>query len=482
MLNLLIFITLLTQSPADTSGLSLSQYHPRAQVVEVTHEQLGEKLPPWTGIPFAGLLITIAILPLVAPKFWHHNYPIISLTWALILAVPFLVIYRGAAFHEILHTILNEYIPFIILLSALYVVAGGIYLKGTIIGTPRVNVTILGIGTLLASVIGTTGAAMVVIRPFLRANRYRKNRTFMVAFFIFLVANIGGSLTPLGDPPLFLGFLQGVPFFWTLKLFPEFVFVAGSLLVIYYFLDKRHFVREEFDFSKVKKEPLKLDGWYNLFFMLGVLGFVFLSGIVNLGEVSVFGVELGIQDIVRDIALLMIAALSYIVTPRSVHEENEFTWEPIKEVAYLFAGIFTTMIPVLAMLRAGEHGPASAVIKILEKPSDFFWITGGLTSFLDNAPTYLTFLNTAIGKFYPGVHTVAGVKALLFEHEIYLKAISTGAVFFGSMTYIGNAPNFMVRSIAEKSGTPMPGFFGYIVKYSVVFLLPIFFLVSVIFF
>ncbi len=480
MLKLLVFTILVTQSPAEKS-LSIGRYQIPG-MSEVVHEDLGQRLPPWSGIPFAGLLLSIAILPLVAPEFWHRNYPVVSLVWALILAVPFVIAYKGAAIHEILHTYLNEYIPFIILLSALYIVAGGIYLKGTIIGTPKVNVAFLGVGTILASIIGTTGAAMVVLRPFLRANMYRKNRTFMVAFFIFLVANIGGALTPLGDPPLFLGFLHGVPFFWTLKLIPEFLLTAGLLLLIYYFLDRRHFVREEFDFTRVKREPLRLEGWYNIFGMAGILLFVLLSGVVDLGEVEILGVRAGVHDIVRDVGLIVIAAVSYIITPRIVHEENEFTWEPIKEVAYLFAGIFMTMIPVLAILRAGEHGSAAFIIRFVEKPADFFWVTGGLTSFLDNAPTYLTFLNTAIGKFYPGVHTAAGVKALLLDHELYLKAISMGAVFFGSMTYIGNAPNFMVRSIAEKSGTPMPGFFGYIFKYSLVFLLPVFILVSVIFF
>jgi Na+/H+ antiporter NhaD/arsenite permease-like protein len=446
---------------------------------------LGEILPLWSCIPFACMLLSIALFPLLAPHFWHHHFGKISAFWAASLSIPFLIAFKGVAVHEILHIVLADYVPFIILLWALFTVSGGIVLKGTLRGTPIVNTVMILIGTVLASWMGTTGAAMLLIRPFLKANDYRKNRTFMVVFFIFLVANVGGSLTPLGDPPLFLGFLHGVSFFWTMKIAPHMLVCAGILLVIYYFLDSYHYKKEGLTSAPAEegvKEPLRLEGTYNFIFLAGVVVAVLMSGIVDWGEINTFGIHRATQDWARDGFLILMGILSLIATSKELREYNEFSWFPIVEVAYLFIGIFITMIPCLLILKAGLQGELGFLIAAVKEPMHYFWVTGTLSGFLDNAPTYLTFFNTALGAFYPGMSEAQAVPLLMTESSIYLKAISAGAVFFGSFSYIGNAPNFMVRSIAEESGTPMPSFFGYILKYSFVFLLPTFVIVTLIFF
>jgi Na+/H+ antiporter NhaD/arsenite permease-like protein len=330
---------------------------------------------------------------------------------------------------------------------------------------------------------GTTGAAMLLIRPFLRANNYRKNRTFMVVFFIFLVANIGGALTPLGDPPLFLGFLHGVSFFWTFKILPHMLLAVVLLLIVYYFLDTYHFKKENARPPEAKQgERLKLEGTHNFLFLFGVVGCVLMSGIVDWGDINTFGVHRAVQDWVRDGLLIVMGVLSLVTTSVDLREDNDFTWFPIIEVAYLFIGIFITMIPCLLILKAGDQGALKVLITSVKEPAHYFWVTGGLSSFLDNAPTYLTFFNTVLGSFYAGMPESASVPLLMTENAIYLKAISAGAVFFGACSYIGNAPNFMVRSISEEAGTPMPSFFGYIIKYSLIYLVPIFVVVTLIFF
>ncbi len=448
------------------------------------HANLGEFLPLWSCIPFAGILLSIALFPLILPDFWHHHFGKISAFWAATLGIPFLIAFKGAALYEILHIILADYVPFIILLWSLYTVSGGILLRGTLRGTPIVNVIILIIGTLLASWMGTTGAAMLLIRPFLRANNYRKNRTFMVVFFIFLVANVGGSLTPLGDPPLFLGFLHGVSFFWTFKILPHMLMVAIILLVIYFILDTYYYRKEGVSAPEEEgvKEPLKLEGTYNFIFLAGIVGSVLMSGIVDWGEVTTLGIHRAVQDWVRDGLLVVMGILSLVATPIRIRDDNDFTWFPIIEVGYLFIGIFITMIPCLLILKAGSQGALAFLTNGVTQPLHYFWVTGGLSSFLDNAPTYLTFFNSALGAFYPGMSEAQAVPLLMTENAIYLKAISAGAVFFGACSYIGNAPNFMVRSISEEAGTPMPSFFGYILKYSLVFLIPVFVIVTFVFF
>lgn len=449
------------------------------------HINLGEILSLYSTIPFIGILLSIALFPLFAPEFWHHNFGKVSAFWAIVIALPLLIIYKGAALHSFLHIILTDYIPFIILLWGLFTVSGGILLKGSLRGTPIVNTIMIIIGTILASWMGTTGAAMLLIRPFLRANKYRKNRAFMVVFFIFLVANIGGSLTPVGDPPLFLGFLHGVPFFWTFHILPHMLFAALVLLAVYFVLDTYYYRKEGFNKSQIEdgeKEPIRLVGSYNFIFLAGIVGAVIFSGLVDWGEVNTLGIHRSIQGWTSDGIIVLMGILSLVFTPTQVREDNEFTWFPIQEVAYLFAGIFITMTPCLLLLLAGTKGALGFIVGAVKEPYHYFWVTGTLSSFLDNAPTYLTFFTTAVGKFYTGMPEPIAVSKLIAENPIYLMAISAGAVFFGANTYIGNAPNFMVRSIAEEAGTPMPSFFGYMLKYSIVFLIPVFILVSFIFF
>lgn len=447
-------------------------------------EELGASLPLWSALPFAGMLLSIAIFPLVAPEFWHHHFPKVSLFWALLFAVPFLVAHGQVAVHEILHIYVVDYIPFIILLWALFTVSGGILIRGSFTGTPWLNGILLLIGTLIASWIGTTGAAMVLIRPLLRANARRRYRVHTIVFFIFLVANIGGSLTPLGDPPLFLGFLHGVPFFWTFRLFKETVLVAGILLALYLVVDTVLWRRETEAARRPPEgdhQPLRIEGLHNLLFLGGILGGVLLSGTWHPGEVNVLGIHQGIQNLIRDGLLVGMGLLALATTRRQIREDNGFSWFPIQEVAYLFAGIFMTIVPALAILRAGENGALAWLIRASREPHHYFWFTGILSSFLDNAPTYLTFLNSALGRYFAGMPEREAVAALIAEKELYLAAISLGAVYMGANTYIGNAPNFMVKSIAEEAGVEMPSFFGYMVRYSIPILIPVFVLVTVLF-
>jgi Na+/H+ antiporter NhaD/arsenite permease-like protein len=475
------------------------------------HGGLGAELPIWSVIPFIGILLSIAIFPIVAPKFWHHHYGKVSLFWALLFGVPFFLSYGTDAFHETLHIYLLEYIPFIILLWSLFTISGGLLVKGAPAGTPMANFILLLIGTAFASWIGTTGASMVLIRPLIRMNKFRKSKLHLVLFFIFLVSNIGGSLTPLGDPPLFLGFLNHVPFFWTFRLFKEMGFAAGILLALFYLVDyymfhkegwhkklqiKSHYVRvpledvelvmeEEVtikDSQKPVRQKLKMEvlGLINILFLLGVVGGVLFSGFAHWGFVNILGIHVEITSLMRDGFLILMGLLSLKFTSGDIRKGNEFSWFPIVEVAKLFAGIFMTMIPALAMLRAGLEGHLNFIIEAVKEPWHYFWVTGALSSFLDNAPTYLTFLNTALGQFYPGGIPYDTVPYLIAEHELHLVAISIGAVFFGAMTYIGNAPNFMVRSIAEETKISMPSFFGYML-YSVPILGLIFALVDIVF-
>lgn len=450
---------------------------------------LGEVLPLWSAIPFAGILLSIALFPLIAPHFWHHHFPKISAAWALLFAVPFIYVYGGHAWHEIFHIYLLDYIPFIILLWGLFTISGGILVKGSLKGTPAVNLIMILIGTLLASWIGTTGAAMVMIRPLIRANAHRKYKVHLIVFFIFLVANVGGALTPLGDPPLFLGFLHGVSFFWTLHLIPEMLTVAGILLVILFLLDSFYYRKETIVVdANETTEPLKVEGAFNFIFLLGVIIGVIFSGMVHIGHFELLGVHMAIQNVIRDFWIVLMGLLSLKFTTKEIREGNEFGWFPILEVAYLFAGIFMTIIPALAILKAGEHGALAALIEAVKEPWHYFWATGALSSFLDNAPTYLTFFNSALGKLglseehIRAAFAAGDIVTKYPEFISYLKAISIGAVFMGANTYIGNAPNFMVKSIAEESGITMPSFFGYMIKYSIPFLVTTFIVVTFIFF
>ncbi|MEQ1614616.1 MAG: sodium:proton antiporter [Hyphomicrobiaceae bacterium] len=432
-------------------------------------------------LPFAGILLSIAVLPLWAPSFWHHHFGKVALGWGLAVVIPFLLQFGAqSATTELLHTLLLEYIPFIILILALFTVASGIFIKGNIHGSPVTNTTMLAIGTVLASFVGTTGASILMVRPMIRANDDRPYNAHVFIFFIFLVSNVGGALTPLGDPPLFLGFLQGVDFFWTLAaLWQPTLLVALILLGLFFVCDTYHYKKE----GRTKPDPtpddrVRLEGTVN-FALLGLLiAIVLWSGIAKpFGVVKISGVEVEYKGMVRDFGLLAIAGLSLLLTQKSVRAANDFNWGPVLEVAKLFAAIFITIIPVIAMLRAGKAGAMSGIIDMVTlpngKPNDamYFWLTGGLSSFLDNAPTYLVFFNAAGGD--PA--TLMGPLART------LAAISLGAVFMGANSYIGNAPNFMVKSIAESGGVKMPSFFGYML-WSVAILIPCFLLVTLIWF
>ncbi len=410
--------------------------------------------------------------------------------WALLFAVPFLVFFRGEALYEILHIYALDYIPFIILLWGLFAVSGGILIKGSMKGSPGVNTLILLIGTLLASVIGTTGASMLLIRPLIRSNAGRRRVVHTIVFFIFLVSNIGGSLTPIGDPPLFLGFLHGVPFFWTLKLFPMMAFCVVIILAVYFILDTMYYRKESIIPEAGEKQPLGLSGSVNFIFLGGIIGAVLFSGIAKLGEIEIAGLHIYTASLIRDSAIIAMGLLSIKATGKAIREANGFNWHPIREVAYLFAGIFMTIIPVLAILKAGEKGALAFLIKNLQQPIHYFWVVGPLSSFLDNAPTYLTYFNSALGRFFPGTPESVAVPVLVsetlvpgmkFTYSEFLIAISAGSVFMGANTYIGNAPNFMVKAIAEEAGLPMPSFFGFMIKYSIPILIPIFIAVSLLF-
>lgn len=450
-------------------------------------------LPIWSIIPFVGMLLSIAIMPLVIGEWYEKHQLLVAGGWALLFLVPFAIGYgMHITAEELSETIVGDYIPFIVLLLGLFTVAGGIHVRGTIVGTTRNNVIILLIGTAIASWVGTTGAAMLLIRPLIRANLWRKHKAHIVIFFIFLVANIGGCLTPLGDPPLFLGYLRGVPFFWTLQhIWPLLLLNVALLIGIFVAVD-RYFIKKEgpegldalrLEDSADEKLPIGIDGAHNFIFLAMIIVAVILNGSIpqmdmfidaTTGKtygIDIFGTHVGIDYVVQIGLILFAMLLSLVTTPKKVRESNKFEWAPIAEVAKLFIGIFITMIPALILLRA--NGSSLGI----DSPLKFFWATGMLSSFLDNSPTYVVFLTTAgsLGAV-EGVATTVGTVAVT-----QLLAISAGAVFMGANTYIGNAPNFMVKNIAESSRIKMPSFFGYM-GWSFAILIPVFIVDTVLFF
>lgn len=443
----------------------------------------GSQLSPLWGVPFAGILLSIALMPLLVPIFWHHHFGKVTAAWSLAFLLPFAYAFGPAvAGANFVHALLAEYLPFILLLTALFTVAGGIFIRGNLHGSPGLNTAILAIGAVLASVMGTTGASMLMIRPLIRANDNRQHKAHVVVFFIFIVSNAGGSLTPLGDPPLFLGFLKGVDFFWTVShIFPETLFLIGTLLALFYGLDLWYYHRRE-EVLPVDPTPdskrIGFDGAAN-FWLLGMIAaLVLLSGIWKSATVfNVFGTEVGLPGLVRDLGLIAVTLISLRLTPSQVHKGNQFSWGPMQEVGKLFAGIFLTIIPVIAMLKAGVNGPFSAIVSAVTRPDGtpdpamYFWASGALSSFLDNAPTYLVFFNTAGGDPQVLMNALAPT----------LAAISAGAVFMGANTYIGNAPNLMVKAIAEDRGVKMPSFFGYM-AWSGAVLVPLFIIMTFIWF
>jgi Na+/H+ antiporter NhaD/arsenite permease-like protein len=431
-------------------------------------------------------LLAIAILPLAAAHWWEHNRnkAIVAAAFALPVAL-YLVLAHGATGGHVLLEKLHEYTSFIVLLLSLFVITGGVYVRGSLSGTPIVNTAILGLGAGLASFIGTTGASVLLIRPLLRANQPRERKVHVVVFFIFIVSNCGGLLTPLGDPPLFLGYLKGVPFEWTFGLWKEWLLVNGALLVIFNVWDQIVLSREELrrpgsQLEEVQRhEPLSISGGLNFVFLLGIVAVIYASGAgyFHGGEPWPFGVQEG--------AMLALAAGAWFTTDVGNRTANRFSWAPIVEVAVLFAGIFVTMAPALLILNAWGQGHRDVLGAEfgLRAPWEFFWGAGTLSSFLDNAPTYLTFAATACGL--EGVpiegRYLAEFLARGEEAAALLAAISCGAVFMGANTYIGNGPNFMVKAIAEENGVKMPSFFGYML-YSIAILLPLFAVVTVAFF
>ena len=436
------------------------------------------EIPFWILLPFVAMLLCIAIAPLVAEEKWEKNLNkfAVSMVLGSVVAIWMVANNNGENefTHKLVHQMVFDYVPFILLLTALFVVTGGIHVKGDIQATPKVNTLILAIGFVLASLMGTTGAAMLLIRPLLATNSQRKYTTHTVLFFIALVANTGGLLTPLGDPPLFLLYLRGAEFTWFLSLLPIWAFVGISLLVIYYLLDTYYYTKREalehLMHDAREQEPIRIDGNINFLWLACVVASVMF---INSGYIPAMGEEHApiYIKLLREIVLVAIIFLSLYTTKKQVRQDNHYSWAPIIEVAVLFVGIFATMTPALIYLNA------NAADLGLTKPWQFYYSAGTLSSFLDNAPTAVAFHSVATGlPIAEGVPMVAGVQ------EVLLKAIATASVFFGAMTYIGNGPNFMVKAIAEESGLRMPSFFGYMFKFSLVVLLPLYIIVQLIFF
>jgi Na+/H+ antiporter NhaD/arsenite permease-like protein len=454
----------------------------------ISEGSIGQSLPLWTVAPFALLLLGIALLPLVAGPWWEHNRnkALIATALSLPIAAYQVIQFGEVGVSELQHKVL-EYVSFITLLGSLFVITGGVYVGGSLSGTPLLNTVLLAFGGLIASLVGTTGASVLLIRPLLRANAPRRRKVHIVVFFIFVVSNCGGLLTPLGDPPLFLGYLKGVPFGWTLQLWPEWLLVNGALLLVFNLWDQQVFAREERErpgsqLEEVQRHvPLSIEGAANFLFLLGIVGVIFCSGsgLGNGGQAWPFGIQ--------EAAMLLLAALAWRTTRPENRVRNRFTWAPVVEVAVLFAGIFVTMTPALLILNSWGQGQREVLgmAFTMRDPAEFFWATGLLSSFLDNAPTYLTFASTACG--IEGIGLQGRYLAELLEHSrdglgpALLEAISCGAVFMGANTYIGNGPNFMVKAIAEEGGVRMPSFFGYM-AYSGLILLPIFGIVTLAFY
>ena len=468
--------------------LLFSPLHVFAAESGLSDTALGNTLPIWSCIPFAGMLLSIAIFPLIKEEWWEKHKPWVVAFWSLLFLIPFAIAFgRHVALEHLIEVTLGDYLTFIVLLFGLFCVAGNISLQGDLAGNPKVNVVLLLIGTLLSSWIGTTGASMLLVRPMIKMNSWRKNKSHIMVFFIFLISNMGGCLTPIGDPPHLMGFMRGVPFFWSMHLFPILIFNMVIMLTVFYFLDRRAYRRDiaigmRPDISKPKTE-FKVNGLHNIIFMVMIVAAVILSGTLptlpafqdasgNVLGIHIFGeVQLSYPSLIEIAIILLSALLSFKTTKSEVRTKNHFTWGAIEEVAVLFIGIFITMQPALMILKAkgAELG--------LTNPLEMFWATGALSSFLDNTPTYLVFLTTAgtLGAT-SGIATTVGTIAVKM-----LMAISCGAVFMGANTYIGNAPNYMVKSISDENGIKMPSFFGYMLC-SLKFLIPLFIIDTLVFF
>jgi Na+/H+ antiporter NhaD/arsenite permease-like protein len=475
LLFLALLLASLVTSPASRAAEEL------AAAPDAGHAAIGAELPLWTVIPFASLLLSIAVLPLAAEHWWHSNANKGLVAGALAAIVTIYVVgaYQSAGIAALWH-VLSEYVSFILLLGALYVISGGIYIKGSLSGTPLANTGLMALGAVLANFIGTTGASVLLVRPLLRANKSRVAKAHVVIFFIFIVSNCGGLLTPLGDPPLFMGFTAGVPFTWTLEnLWREWLLVNGVLLGVFNIWDQSVFGREERARhgsqleAALKHEPLGISGGLNFLFLAGVVAAVYFKGIYNW--------PWGVQEAI----MAAMAVLAYLTTPAANRAANSFSFGPIVEVAVLFVGIFITMAPALQILNAWGSGDRDVLGMrfAMDQPWQFFWSTGILSSFLDNAPTYMTMAATAAGREHVAAEGQYLAQFLKMgpESASLLAAISCGAVFMGANTYIGNGPNFMVKAIAEENGVRMPSFFGYM-AYSGMILIPLFVVVTIVFF
>ena len=446
------------------------------------------QVPVWLCIPFAGLLLCIAVMPLLRAEWWEAHQPLVVFMWIILLVVPFAIVYgAGDTFETVLECIVNDYLTFIVLLFGLFCVSGNITVGGDFAGSPRVNACLLALGTLLSSCIGTTGASMLMVRPVIKMNSWRKRKRHIMVFFIFLISNMGGCLTPIGDPPLLMGFMRGVPFFWSMHLFPILIFDLVILLFVFYHLDKKAYRK---DIAQGRKPDISrpgtefyIEGLHNIIFLVMIVGAVILSGVLpgmsafqdaagNVRGIHLYGeVTLTFPALIEIVIILLAAFLSFKTTDSSIRTKNHFTWGAIKEVAVLFIGIFITMQPALMLLKS--VGPNLGI----SEPYQMFWATGALSSFLDNTPTYLVFLTTAGTLGLTG-----GIPTALGQIPVnLLEAISCGAVFMGANTYIGNAPNFMVKAISDENGVNMPSFFGYIL-WSLTFLVPVFILDMLVFF
>jgi Na+/H+ antiporter NhaD/arsenite permease-like protein len=427
-----------------------------------------------SGLPFVGMLLSIAVLPIVAPRFWHRRMGFVAFAWSAVLLVQqSVVLGAGAAAASAWHAILIEYLPFVTLLLALYTAGGGVLLRGGPAGTPHGNTAMLALGLVMGAVMGTTGASMVLIHPLLHANAHRRRKLHLVLFLIVLVAN--ASITPLGNPPLYIGLLHGVPFFWPIRhLFSQLLVVILLLLSAFYLIDRRIAATEP---PPPERQRFRVRGWWNIALILVVVVIVLLQGSAQLGQVVLGGQPVGIAHIAGILILVAVTVVSVRITPRAIRQANDFTWHPMAEVAMLFAAIFVTIAPVVDMLQAGLDGPLAPLLAFTRDseghpaPLAYFWLTGILSAFLDNAPTYLVFFE------------LAGIRpaSLGGPDGVILMAISAGAVFFGGLTYIGNAPNMMLRAIASHRGVRMPGFFTFMLLSSCL-LLPVLLLVSLLFF
>lgn len=432
------------------------------------------------------MILSIAFLPLIIPTLWYENYGKITAVWIGLLLLPLTFIFGvEISAHLVTEALLTEFLPFILLLLVLYTASSGIHFSSTFQASPKVNLFILSIGTLLASFMGTTGAAMLLIRPLLEANKKRRYKAHIVIFFIYLVGNVGGALTPLGDPPLFLGFIHGIDFFWTFKyMFGPYLVTAGLLLSLFFLLDSYLFTKEFIPPpADAKRFQLTIEGGHNILIILGVLGGIIISGFWQSNySLTLLYTSLPLEDIVRNGLFLFLALLSFRSTKKTIHQKNHFNWYPLIEVGKLFLGIFITIIPVILILQAGNQGALKTIVTITHSEqgepinSTYFWITASLSAFLDNAPTYLVFFNMAGG----GSGELEVADYLMNHIPQTLLAISIGTIFTGPLTYIANAPNLLIKTIAEQEGIVMPSFFSYFYQALLIFI-PIYLLLIVIF-